>query len=1101
MNFLMGCLLALLPSFLTGRIGPKAAKEINQWRRSNQTLKRFRISSIRRVLLWASEHPVLFILIGCIGYCAAFYILSISHPVLLDAIRKPLESTSFNLSDYLTTPISVQATLVALVYPIVVSFVAMALQRKANSTVSMRVYILDSGVIPASLSTLALLVFLSSQYFLGFYLTDIDPPFLLPLVLTADAFWFIGNLILTGYFLSQTLKHIQEESQQDAYIRLAVDIALRADICAAVERHVFANASRNEWGLMSHTPYSADSPQIFTFPILTEGLRIERKFSRERTLYDVFLLPLKLASKSWKRRAVNKGQHKARLCFPAQIGAVVSGSVTLCVIEDGPSLNFIEKVLVKCSFWYIPTRTQRLALTTIEMLNELASGVTAAIEKHRFDEAEVELNRLTKLHISLLQASVANIDGQVGNAATIASSASAWSHSSFGADWSSTYRNLLQLSVDCLPDDPRLFRQLSFLPAKLAGALPPRPEELDIDILKIGAALAYDLGEWRKRKLDATGNLPVSLQRPYEQGFITFIGHWGHFRVRVPEKNLAIADDEAWALYAARSRIYGKHIEETARILLNAIARNDEVAAVRLYESFIKWWESRAFELQYGHIPDFESRNISLSINALSWANARELLWGTEGPPSIDFGRRVLNKAIKRFWEAMRLYLTLTLISRSLERKTLGDIEVRFTSYLIEGKALHGGYDDIDCLPYSPTNIFELVLRLVFSQTSPVEQLDAFSERMSSAIDEDMVSGWTYGGSSSDWSLESMHFALGVLLNATVQSSRPPALGDAPIFSWWSALERLERAKSYAVTLHGNITSLDFQSVCEPTITELKAHIKNPVKTSTSFGLIETSLKRFVQTTENEYQSTLRILDISPSVVLSLSSLVGEKSFVIADYPLPIRSIQFKHDALGTKASLSFNVSKSILIEGYSHASSLDSISSSIAPHIEDSIIASALENLLSGATWKPIDSSKLATIYTSTLQDAQEFVQSVATECHRLENQGQEPVVICGGHALSSFLSPSQWGIENHQFVSPADVSLTQERVGLFGGGPSFINGTQIFNLGNRLSGCYVVPAAIFSTLSVEGSSPSSAVQLSWRLTSDTNVALNVSWKAAFNG
>lgn len=64
----------------------------------------------------------------------------------------------FDVGAFTGVPWTVQATLVALVYPIVLSFIALMLQRKAHSSVALRVYVLDSAVVPAGASSVGLLV-------------------------------------------------------------------------------------------------------------------------------------------------------------------------------------------------------------------------------------------------------------------------------------------------------------------------------------------------------------------------------------------------------------------------------------------------------------------------------------------------------------------------------------------------------------------------------------------------------------------------------------------------------------------------------------------------------------------------------------------------------------------------------------------------------------------------------------------------------------------------------------------------------------------------------------------------------------------------------
>jgi hypothetical protein len=88
---------------------------------------------------------------------AMAYALAVQNLTGSWRLPAPMLKEDFDVATYTGVPWSVQSTLVALVYPIVLAFIALMLQRKANSTVSLRVYVLDSGVIPAGASSVGLL--------------------------------------------------------------------------------------------------------------------------------------------------------------------------------------------------------------------------------------------------------------------------------------------------------------------------------------------------------------------------------------------------------------------------------------------------------------------------------------------------------------------------------------------------------------------------------------------------------------------------------------------------------------------------------------------------------------------------------------------------------------------------------------------------------------------------------------------------------------------------------------------------------------------------------------------------------------------------------
>ena len=129
-------LLMVLPGWLTGRIGPRARREVRTWTKNNATLRTLRYGWFRLLLMWSTDHSVVFAgLIGLVACCIA-YITAMQDWSATWKLHAPTLKADFDIAAYTGVPWSVQGTLVALVYPIVLSFIALMLQRKAHSEVA-----------------------------------------------------------------------------------------------------------------------------------------------------------------------------------------------------------------------------------------------------------------------------------------------------------------------------------------------------------------------------------------------------------------------------------------------------------------------------------------------------------------------------------------------------------------------------------------------------------------------------------------------------------------------------------------------------------------------------------------------------------------------------------------------------------------------------------------------------------------------------------------------------------------------------------------------------------------------------------------------------
>lgn len=627
------------PAWVTGRIGPRARREVRSWTRGNPTLRTYRYGLVRRFLMWGTDHPVVFA--ASIGLLAAgsAYLLAIQKWTAPWGLPAPVIKADFDIAAFAGVPWSVQSTLVALVYPIVLSFITLMLQRKAHSAVSLRVYILDSAVVPAGASSVGLLLVMGAQYFGTPYSSPCFlAKFMAPL-LAMNGAWLLVNVVLTGFFLSRTVRFIQEDEQRHAFTRVAVDVALRAELIAAVKQHIFVNAPQVDWGYPDIETEEGTVPRVYTFSVSEGQPAVKRNIKGSLVLYDVDLRLLQLVVALWTRRAARFSASRTgknpTLTFPAKVGDEPSGAIVLCSIEDGPPLYWYERLLVRMAFHYRPVRVGTLSLSTRKMLEEIGGEVESAAEQQRFGAAEERLLDVLRLHRTLLLAGAADAEGIEGNAATIGVSPYAWGNSSFDLEWLKPYRDVGRIAVNSLEDDPRLFRSLAVVPVGIASRLPPRPEKLLFNAQLVGTNLAYQLANWWTRKADTSlppsattfsGTLPAPLSKVYEQAIVTFIGSWGHFRVDVP-KTFKGGDIAAWQAFSGRALVYANHIENSAQLFLKAVSRGDETGSVWLLENLLKWWGNREHELRCADIEDdFRVRHVTMTLASKDWEDVKDFL-------------------------------------------------------------------------------------------------------------------------------------------------------------------------------------------------------------------------------------------------------------------------------------------------------------------------------------------------------------------------------------------------------------------------------------------------------------------------------------------
>jgi hypothetical protein len=180
-------------------------QEEREWIGSNDLRRRLRYSWFSRELLSGGEHPI--------RYAFSLLALTMLSVVFVNVIPKGWFMNYAALWDkseqlaYFTTLWSIQATIVALVYPIVISFVSLLLQRQPSSKAFLQIYLVDSGGLVSGISSMFLVLMMSVQYFMFSSYT-------LKQVVTwvgIDTLWFTYNTALTIRFLFRTVEFLRPD--------------------------------------------------------------------------------------------------------------------------------------------------------------------------------------------------------------------------------------------------------------------------------------------------------------------------------------------------------------------------------------------------------------------------------------------------------------------------------------------------------------------------------------------------------------------------------------------------------------------------------------------------------------------------------------------------------------------------------------------------------------------------------------------------------------------------------------------------------------------------------------------------------------------------
>ena len=133
-----------------------------EWRSENTVIREMSYNLLQGAIVYIAKHPLgwplsLLAFLSAVSAALCFAPSCWLPRVLTDFTRA-------DLITYFSALWSIQGALAALVYPIVIAFVTLLLQRRHNAKSALHIYLYDSAAIVSGLSALSLLILMALQY-------------------------------------------------------------------------------------------------------------------------------------------------------------------------------------------------------------------------------------------------------------------------------------------------------------------------------------------------------------------------------------------------------------------------------------------------------------------------------------------------------------------------------------------------------------------------------------------------------------------------------------------------------------------------------------------------------------------------------------------------------------------------------------------------------------------------------------------------------------------------------------------------------------------------------------------------------------------------
>lgn len=602
---------------------------------------------------------------------------------------------------------SVQATLAALVYPIVISFIALLLQQRSGTGRRIDVYLDATGALPASISAMALLGAIGFQYCTLIYVVHPNPSNANEMLAwtVVDFVWFGLNLVLTVNFTVKSIGFLRPEEQRRAVQRhLAINVWPRE-----VQMRIGNALLLQPWlatYLSGGREATGTSIIAFNQSARGAGQKIHSEMGAGKWLSDVNLRRLRWALRLIRYRhdrhlkkiaalphSLAASQDYIRpLVSPLSLNVRYTGNIPLLKAAANWPVGGIAAFLVKHSFVF--TRNQPSVLSTKQYVIDAVTEACDAIATGRPTRLGDAYQDLVAIHATILAIGELELSsGQFFN----------WSSlpgiRGFGQavdeDFGSVYIDLFDAAVDRIGTDSQPFGRC----AQLARDLLLGTQELKslaarMSIVRLPSVLMHSLSRWWIQAIESTGafthtacqsqNLTGTQGAVYQEVLRGFVGAWESV-TRLGEVYFLKDAPQNWAEFSRLGQYYVTHLTQTVLMFISAVYRGDEAAAEWMGSVIKGWWSTIERQVNRQIETDVFVDWVTVSAFSRSWEDVSNA-YGHEADPAGVFGA-----ALRNYWQDCRCLLFYRLTATAKACTSPSSFAARTASNIFHGLHNTGG--------------------------------------------------------------------------------------------------------------------------------------------------------------------------------------------------------------------------------------------------------------------------------------------------------------------------------------------------------------------------------------------------------------------------
>jgi hypothetical protein len=553
-----------------------------------------------------------------------------------------------------------QATLLGLVYPLVIALVGLLFEARSTPGGRMQTFFQETEALAAGGMALAFLVWVALQSLMY----SVTPQNVLVLATALNIAWFAANVLALGFFVLRSLEFIRPGPRHALIKSYLANTAWRGELLRAILLHRWLNAA--ELGDLPPL-IGADRNYVSLFSE-SEGV-VERRLKPGSELVDVRF--------GWLWAFLARADSRSKLRFPVLPGYLHGGQIVIAR-GDGIELTTLERLVVGAAFSFAP-RPRHPPPTSAAILSEAVGDLLFLRSANRYEEFAAQFDNTLDMHgllYALAQSPESDAQGPLS-----------WSEAlgdrplgpSIASEWCRVYVVLLQSVADQLDRDRRFFAACAQLAARILHRSPDvRAEALDV-LFDLPQVLLISLVDGvSRRRLEATSSAPARgiLFEPvgedaafYRRAWLDFVGAWGGL-------GNAVLDEVRggdWDAFSRRLPLVKRHLRDTALMAARAAKAGERRAIGWTVDMLLKWHGQ--FESSWSVQPHYAMLRPVVTVSLLDRSQEAlpEIPIMQPGAPADPRG--VIAAAIENLWTDTLSVLACSLIGLMGEASGSGLIE------------------------------------------------------------------------------------------------------------------------------------------------------------------------------------------------------------------------------------------------------------------------------------------------------------------------------------------------------------------------------------------------------------------------------------------